>query len=86
MAICVPAGRFANHSPIRAVDLWMNDRLEIGSRRAVGEHEPAQCRAIEAAVREEELRSKTLNHSRQARGSRRDRLTSQGVGVNDACT
>ena len=31
-----------------AVDLWMNDRLQIGSSRAVREHEPAERRAIEA--------------------------------------
>ena len=49
-----------------AVDLGMDDRLEVGASRAIAEHDPAQCRTIERAVFAQQRRAEALDDRGEA--------------------
>ena len=61
----------------------MDDRLEIAERRAVGEDDRGEPRAVELAVGAHDLVAEPLDDRGQRLGSGADRIASERVGVQD---
>ncbi len=64
-----------------AVDVGVDDRLEVGARDAVREDETRQRRAIERAVVAEHARAEALDDRGEPWRAGRDREARQLVGV-----